>query len=79
MLEVSEIQKKANVTPNFKNSKREDLGNYRLVSLTSVSGKVIEQQILEDISQCINDQKAKSMDLWRKNYAWSTFQMKLPS
>ncbi|KAJ7418842.1 rna-directed dna polymerase from mobile element jockey-like [Willisornis vidua] len=44
---VSDNQKRANVTPVFKKDK-EDPGNYRSVSLTSVPGKVIEHLTLED-------------------------------
>ena len=38
------------VTPVF-NSKKVDPGNYRLVSLTLIPGKVREQQVLETISR----------------------------
>ncbi|KFP27131.1 RNA-directed DNA polymerase from mobile element jockey, partial [Colius striatus] len=38
--------RKANVTPVFKKGRKDDPGNCRLVSLTSILGKVMEQLIL---------------------------------
>jgi len=54
---VPEDCKKANVTPVFKKGKKEDPGNYRPVSLTSIPGNVMEQFILEAIIKQVEEKK----------------------
>jgi len=53
---VPEDCRKDNVTPIFKKH-TEDPENYRLVSLTSIPGKVMEQLILDVISKQVEEKK----------------------
>ncbi|GAB0193303.1 mitochondrial enolase superfamily member 1 [Grus japonensis] len=50
--------KLANVMPIHKKGRKEDLGNYRPVSLTLVPGKVMEQIILSAIMWHVQDNQA---------------------
>ncbi|GAB0202578.1 mitochondrial enolase superfamily member 1 [Grus japonensis] len=60
-LEVMESRRgswrKASVTLAFKKGKKEDPGNYRPVSLTSIPGKVMEQLILGVINKHVEEEK----------------------
>jgi len=51
--EVPGDWKKGNIAPIFKKGRKEDPGNYRLVSLTPMNGKIMEQ-ILSMLSHMEN-------------------------
>ena len=53
--EVPVDWKLANVVPIFKKGKKEDPGNYRPVSLTSVPAKIMEKVILGVIEKHLRD------------------------
>ncbi|GAB0192666.1 mitochondrial enolase superfamily member 1 [Grus japonensis] len=55
--EVPEDWRKASITPVFKKGKKEDPGNYKLVGLSSIPGKVMEQLILGVINKHVEEKK----------------------
>ena len=55
--EVPEDWRKATVTAIFKKGKKEDPGNYKLVSLASIPGKMMEQLILEVTIKQVEEKK----------------------
>ncbi|RMC10206.1 hypothetical protein DUI87_13007 [Hirundo rustica rustica] len=70
--EVPDDWKLANVTPIHKKGGKEDSGNYSPVSLTSVSGKIMEQFILCVIMQHLQDGQGlrPSQHGFRRAHSW---------
>lgn len=74
--EVPEDWKRTNITI-FEKGKKEDLWNYRLDNLTSVTGKVMQKSLLDTISTHMEAKKvarSHQQGFKRGNHTWPTRQ-----
>ncbi|CAM5075370.1 unnamed protein product [Eretmochelys imbricata] len=60
MGEIPEDWERANIVPIYKKGNKDNPENYRPVSLTSVSGKIMEQIIMQSICKHLEDNKVIS-------------------
>ncbi|CAM5107883.1 unnamed protein product [Natator depressus] len=60
MGEIPEEWKRANIVPIYKKGNKDNPGNYRPVSLTSVPGKIMQQIIKQSICKYLEDNKVIS-------------------
>ncbi|PKU41254.1 rna-directed dna polymerase from mobile element jockey-like [Limosa lapponica baueri] len=67
--EVPDDWRVPNVTPIYKKGWKEDLGNYRPVSLTSVPAKITERIILSELSRQVQGSQGISMALSKGHLA----------
>ncbi|GAB0178838.1 P protein [Grus japonensis] len=65
--DMPEDWKKANVTPIYKKGLKEDPGNYRSISLSSISGKVMERILLGAITTQMKHMIGKSQHRFTKS------------